>query len=127
MADAVVTIIGRQKMAKARVGEATLPTIVGVAFGTGGVAEDGTVLAPSTDQTKLNKEVLRKVYDSYQFMDNGTTVRYTCRLLSDECAGESLSEVALYDTDGDLIGIKNFLPKGKDEDIEMTFDIDDKF
>ena len=32
-----------------------------------------------------------------------------------------------YDEEGDLIAIKNFSAKGKDDDLEMTFNIDDTF
>jgi hypothetical protein len=42
-----------------------------------------------------------------------------------ELAGYKISELALYDEDGDLVAIKNCLPKGKDDDLEMTFQIDD--
>ena len=42
-------------------------------------------------------------------------------------AGQTINEVALYDEDGDLLAIKSFSDKGKDGDMEMVFEILDKF
>ena len=53
----VITKKGREKLVKARAGAITLPKIVGMAFGTGGVTTDGTVIPPTDTQSKLNKEV----------------------------------------------------------------------
>ncbi|HBG7268899.1 TPA: hypothetical protein KRA65_003740, partial [Clostridioides difficile] len=51
MANAVTTDIARQKMCKARAGDITLPTIVGMVFGDGGVGNDGTIIAPLSSDT----------------------------------------------------------------------------
>lgn len=125
MADAVVTNIAREKMLKARAGDITLPKIVGIAFGSGGIS-DGEVVVPIASQTALKRELLRKPVTSHTFVDT-TTCRYSCTLSADELAGQSISEIALYDEDGDLLAIKNFTAKGKDSDIEMTFNVDDAF
>lgn len=126
MADAVVTLIARQKMMKARAGEITLPKVVGMAFGSGGVDNSGSVIIPSQEQSELNSELLRKAFDKYTFLSD-TKCRYTCTLENDELVGENISEIALYDEDGDLVAIKNFLAKGKDADIEMAMNMDDEF
>lgn len=126
MADAVVTLIAKKKMMKARSGAITLPKIVGMAFGNGGVDSAGNVIAPVESQTKLKSELLRKANDGYEFLSD-TKCRYACTLASNELPGEYISEVALYDEDGDLIAIKNFMKKGKDSDLELTFHIDDEF
>ena len=126
MAEAVVTKTARIKMLKARAGEITLPAISGMAFGNGGVDSEGNVINPSTEQTELNSELLRKPVDGHKFISE-TSCRYPCTLAPEELAGESISEIGLYDTDGDLIAVKNFSPKGKDDDLEMTFNIDDTF
>lgn len=126
MAEAVVTKKAKSKMLEARAGTAVLPKIVGMAFGNGGVDESNNVLTPLETQTELNGEVLRKVIDSYEFLSD-TQCRYTCVLKNDELVGTYISEIALYDEDGDLVAIKNFLPKGKDADIEMTLQMDDEF
>ncbi len=126
MADAVVTLAARKKMVRARAGESPLPKIVGVAFGSGGVDGDGAVIAPDGSQTALNQEIARKPVDKYTFLSD-TKCRYECTLAEGELTGEFISEAALYDEEGDLVAIKNFLPKGKDGDLEMTMQIDDEF
>jgi hypothetical protein len=125
--NSVVTKLARQKMCKARAGVGTLPAVVGFAFGAGGVNEGGQVIVPSDEQNTLNTEIARKAYSSKELLTGDTTCRYTCLLEKSELVGERISEVALYDSDGDLVAIKNFLPKGKDADIELTFTIDDIF
>ena len=42
-----------------------------------------------------------------------------------EANGKSISEIGLYDSAGDIVMIANFLPKGKDSNISMRFEIDD--
>ena len=39
----------------------------------------------------------------------------------------NISEQGLFDSDGDLIAYKTFLPKGKDDDMEFIFDMDEVF
>ena len=103
-----------------------MPKIVGVAFGSGGVDADGNVITPERTQTALKQEILRKPVDKYTFLSD-TKCRYECTLAEGELTGEYISEAALYDEEGDLVAIKNFLPKGKDSDLEMTIQIDDEF
>lgn len=126
MADAVVTLTARKKMVRARAGESSLPPIVGMAFGTGGVTEAGIPIIPDGTDEGLKNEIFRKPVDSYTFTDD-TTCRYLCTLAVNECANEDISELGLYDSDGDIIAIKTFKAKGKDADLEMTFRIDDIF
>lgn len=126
MADAVVTLKARKKMVRARAGEAELPPIVGMAFGTGGVTEAGIPIIPSSTDEGLKQEIFRKPVDSYTFTDD-TTCRYLCTLAVSECANEDISELGLYDSEGDIIAIKTFKAKGKDADLEMTFRVDDIF
>jgi len=126
MADAVVTHIARRKMVKARAGVIELPPIVGMAFGTGGVDSDGNPVLPSVSDEGLKNEVFRKEVDSYNFIDD-TTCRYLCTLAANECVDEEISELGLYDSEGDIIAIKTFKSKGKDADLEMTFRVDDIF
>lgn len=126
MAEAVITILARKKMLQARAGAAALPKITGMAFGTGGVDVAGTVIVPTAEQTSLNAEQMRKVIDGYEFLSE-TSCRYSCTLAANEMVGKNISEIALYDEEGDLVAIKNFSAKGKDDDLEMTFNVDDKF
>lgn len=126
MTNAIVTVTARSKMVRARAGEITLPVIAGFAFGTGGVDSASNVITPSENQTALKNEKLRKAYDSYSMISD-TKCRYSCTLLASEMANENISEIGLYDADGDIVAIKNFKAKGKDSDIEMTFQLDDIF
>ena len=112
-------------MVKARAGDITLPAITGMAFGDGGVS-GGAVVPPTANQTALNHELYRKAITSHEY-PSATTCRYVCTLTTSELAGESISEIGLYDSEGDLICIKSFLPKGKDSDTELTFVMDDIF
>lgn len=126
MADAVVTLVAKKKMIKARAGEIALPKIVGIAFGSGGVDTSNNVITPTETQITLNNELLRKVIDKYEFLSD-TKCRYVCTLANNELVGKYISEIALYDEDGDLVAIKNFMSKGKDSDLEITFQMDDEF
>ena len=122
----VITKTRRKKLVRASAGAITLPKIVGMVFGSGGVDTSGTVVAPTEEQTTLNAEIFRKKIDGYTFPSD-TTCRYSCTLTESECAGKKISEIGLYDEDGDVVAIKNFLEKGKDDDIEQTYEIDDIF
>ena len=126
MADAVITLKARKKMVQARAGAITLPPIVGMVFGTGGVDEAGMPVAPSGSDEGLKQEIFRKELDSYTFTDD-TTCRYLCTLEVGERDNEEISEIGLYDSEGDITAIKTFKKKGKDSDLEMTFRIDDIF
>ncbi|MCD8364697.1 MAG: phage tail protein [Clostridiales bacterium] len=124
----IITKTARAKLVQARAGAITLPTIVGMAFGNGGVDSSGDVISPTDDQTELTSELLRKEIDSYTVLTSeDATVRYMCTLGTSDLEGESISEIGLYDTDGDIVCIKTFTAKGKDSDIEMTFTLDDVF
>lgn len=121
--NAIITTTARAQMASARAGTGTVSAIVGMAFGDGGVS-GGSVITPAASQTTLNHELLRKAYTSRTFVDS-MTVRYSCTLTTSELAGDDISEIGLYDGNGDLVCIKNFAAKGKDSDTELTFVIDD--
>lgn len=126
MADAVVTLKARKKMVRARAGEIELPPIVGMVFGSGGVDASGTPVVPSGSDDGLRQEIFRKEVDSYIFTED-TTCQYLCTLAVGECDNEEISEIGLYDSEGDVLAIKTFKKKGKDSDLEMTFRIDDIF
>ena len=122
----VITKNARMKLVKARAGAITLPRVVGMAFGNGGVDGDGVVIEPSDSQTALAGELLRKPVDGYTFPED-CICRYECTLLENELAGAEISEIGLYDEDGDIVCIKNFTRKGKDDDVEQTYVLDDIF
>ena len=122
----VITKAARKKLVQARAGAITLPKIVGIAFGNGGVDAEGTVIAPTEEQSELANEIFRKEIDGYSFPAD-TTCRYECTLTESELAGEEISEIGLYDSDGDIVCIKSFKRKGKDDDVEQTYTLDDIF
>lgn len=122
----VIIETARKKLVQARAGAITLPKVVGMAFGNGGVDSDGNIVSPIEGQETLASELYRKPIDGYSFPDD-TTCRYECTLLEAELAGEEISEIGLYDEDGDILCIKAFKRKGKDDDMEQTYVLDDIF
>lgn len=121
-----ITLAARKKLLRARAGDATLPKVSSMIFGDGGVTSDGTVIAPAENQTGLKHELMRKAVSGHTY-PNETTCRYTCELLENELAGKEISEIGLVDTDGDVLCIKTFTRKGKDDDVRQTYTIDDVF
>lgn len=122
----IITKKAREKLVKARAGAIHLPKIIGMAFGNGGTDASGTVLPPTEAQQNLSNEIFRKEIDGYSFPED-TTCRYECTLAESELAGEEISEIGLYDEEGDIVCIKTFMRKGKDGDVEQTYVLDDVF
>ena len=121
----VITLKARVKLCKARAGDLQpLPPIVKMVFGDGGVDEEGEPIAPTTEQTALNHQLLSKDIESHSYTST-TTCKYKCTIDPDELPGEFISEIGLVDSDGDLVAIKTFLKKGHDEGLEMTFTVED--
>ncbi len=129
MEKAVVTKIGRRKLCKAHAGDIVLPKIVKMAFGDGGVDETGVEKKPSGEETGLFHELMQKELDGHSYPDGSeeTICRYTATVGIGECTGNYLSEIGLFDEEGDMIAIRTFLPMGKTEDIPLTFDMDEVF
>lgn len=126
MAQGVITKIGREKLCKAHAGDITLPAIVQMGFGNGGVQADGTVIATTGEEEALKHELLKKDINGHTYPET-TTCRYSTRLLKTDLANQTISEMGLYDSEGDLVAYKTFLPKGKDDDMEFIFDMDEIF
>lgn len=122
----IITKKSREKLVKARAGAIQLPKIVGMVFGDGGVDASGNVIPPTESQNGLTNEIFRKELDGYSFPAD-TTCRYECTLTESELAGEEISEIGLYDSEGDVVCIKTFKRKGKDDDVEQTYTLDDIF
>lgn len=122
----IITQKARSKLVKARAGIISLPKIVGMVFGDGGVDETGAVITPADTDTALKHEIFRKEIDGYKEIDD-FTVRYTCTLEENELAGEYISEIGLYDAEGDIVCLKTFSKKGKDDDMEQSYILDDIF
>lgn len=119
----LITLAGRKKMIEARAGVAALPPIVQIALGDGGVNENGEVLEPAET---LNHELIRRNVDSITKLTD-TSYRFSLNLTETELVDVAITEMGLVDSDGDIVSIKNFKPKIKDDGMEMTFQMDDKF
>ena len=128
MAQGVITETGRKKLCRAHSGDAELPAITQMAFGDGGVGEDGAVIETTGNETTLKHELLKKNIDGHSYTDEKeTTCKYTLRLSKTELANQNISEMGLFDSAGDLVAYKTFLPKGKDDDMEFVFDMNEIF
>lgn len=123
----VITLDRRVKLAKITCGEAeSIPKITHIAFGDQGLGEDGQPLDPGEDQLTLNHEVARYEVQPVEHPAQ-TTNRYTVVIPETDLNGVMLSEMALVDEAGSFAAVKNFLPKGKDEDVKFSFEFDDEF
>ena len=107
----IITVTARKNMVRARAGEIQLPKIVGFVFGDGGVDESGNIIPLSETDSALGNELLRKKYDGYTMVSD-TECKYECTLTEDELAGKEISEIGLYDANGDIVNIKRFSAKG---------------
>lgn len=125
--NSVITKARRINLAKITSGAVeTIPRITHMAFGDGGVDSDGQPLTPTEDQQALHNEVGRYEIASVANPVE-TTNRYTVTIPPEDLNNVNISEMALVDADGIFAAVKNFLPKGKDEDVTFTFEFDDEF
>lgn len=126
-AKSVITLYRRIKLAQITAGEIDkIPKIAYMAFGSGGVDENGEPVTPSEEQTELNNEICRIPVSKVEF-PTATTVKYTAVLPQGKYTGEKFNEFALADEEGYLCAVQNTYTKQKDEDLTMTWEIEDKF
>jgi len=127
VANSVVTGIAKKKIVQARAGLiARLPQIAGMAFGDGAVNGE-SVRVPLETDTALQHELHRQHISKVTLQEDEISVLYESTLEKAVLAGKVINEVALFDDEGDLLAIKSFSNKGKDDDMEMVFEILDKF
>ena len=117
----------RRKLARAMADGAELAPITHMAFGDGGYNLDTfEALPPQPEQVALNHELLRKplalITQEDEFSVTGRGV-----LAHEELIGYAVSEAALIDADGLIIGIKNFAPKIKESDEEYETNVKLRF
>lgn len=124
--DGIITRIAKKKMAEARNGRIQLPPIQKIAIGDGGIDEEGNLFVPKEDTASLNNELMRRDYDTAVKLSE-TSFRYRIDLKDSELKGKSVSEIALIDTEGDMLSMKTFQPKLIEDDMEVSFEIDDIF
>lgn len=116
MAEAVTLTSYRKRLAKQASGGPAAPAIAFMAFGDGG--HDPVTLRaiqPSDTQTALNNEVLRKPLGAIS-QEDPLSVTGRGMIEAAEMIGVRISEAALIDSAGNLVGIKNFAPKIKESD-----------
>ena len=126
MAEAVVVNTYRQRIAGRMAGGAQLAPVAYMAFGDGGHNADLTPKAPSARATALNHEILRKPLaaitqeDLYSVTGKGAVE-------ANEVVGAGISEAALIDANGQLVGLKTFAPKFKENDERYEISIKLRF
>ena len=124
----VITATGRKKLCRAHAGDGTLPAITKMAWGNGGVDETGQPISTTGNEIGLYNELLVKDIESHAYVnEEETTCRYTATLEAGELSGEEISEMGLYDADGDLVAYRTFMRKGKDADIPQIYDMEEIF
>ena len=124
----VITLTGRKKFCKAHAGDMTLPVITHMAWGDGGVDENGIPKTASGNEIGLYQELMKKEIETHVYLDETeTTCRYTATLEKGELTGSEISEMGLFDAEGDLIAYRTFMRKGKDADIPQIYDMDEIF
>ena len=115
MAEGVTSNHHRRRMAAAMAGGAPVKPPYYVAFGDGGPTEDNKAKPVSADALSLTNELLRKPLSSLS-QEDPYSVTAAGRLEKGDLIGADVSEVALLDEDGNLIGLRNFRPKPKESD-----------
>lgn len=123
----IITRYRRRLLAELSAGHiTTMPRITHIAFGDGGVTDDGTPKIPSEIQEALFHEVKRYTPTSIEIVGE-TTVRYTIVIPESELSGVAINEMALVDSAGKICAVKTFHNKVKDENVKFTFQFDDEY
>lgn len=125
--NSVITHIRRVNLARITCGAVeSIPKITHIAFGDQGLDENGQPLIPEETQQALHHEIGRyEIKELSHPLD--TSNRYVVTIPENDLVGSVISEMALVDAEGDFAAVKNFLGKGKDEDVNFTFEFDDEF
>lgn len=126
MAEAITVTAYRQRLAAQMTGGAPAKAIAAMAFGDGGHNTDLTPITPNPNVTSLNNELLRK---PLAWIANEDALSATGRgvLETNELVGARISEAALLDEDGEIIGYKTFSPKLKESDERYEINIKLRF
>lgn len=132
--EAKMTKRGRELLCKAHAGDVQLSPITYISLGSGGCAE-GVPVVVTGNETELKEELIQMPVAAHQYseeLDDSTgatkvKMRYTAVLGEKELPDSVISEAGLVDGDGNLVAYLTFLPKGKDEDMEFVFNIDEIF
>jgi hypothetical protein len=120
--DATLLNQAKTKMLKMRANGTEGWKITHFAFGTGLV--NGVPYVPTGDQTELVHEVCRTEVVMRNIISD-SCIEFVGAIGTNQCNGEYITEVALVDSDGELVCVKTFERKLKQSDVEMVFKIDD--
>lgn len=124
----VMTTIEKRKFCEAHAGVRALPKITQMAWGDGGVDENGTPKAVTGEETEMYNELLRKDVDEPIFVNEEHTIaRYGAVLEDNDLVGKEISEIALIDEDGEIAEYGTFMKKGKDEGMPQKYEVDEIF
>ena len=119
MAEATTTSNFRQRLAKHMFDGTALPQATHMAFGDGG--HTGITPQPAdANRTSLYHQLLVKPLAAL-IQEDSTSLTATGRIEASELIGISISEAALLDSAGNVLGFRNFAPKVKEND--ETYDI----
>lgn len=125
MAEAITTNNFRQRIAKHMFDNTVLPQATQIAFGDGG--HTGNTPKPmDASRTLLVNERLRKPLATI-IQEDLYSLTGTGRIEATELLGVSVSEAALLDSAGNMLGYKNFAPKVKEADEVYDIKIKLKF
>lgn len=125
-AEAVLLKSFRERIAAHMAGNGALYPIKYIAYGDGGHNSNLQPISPSEDATALQHEVLRKEVAAVR-QDDSLSVTGKGTIENKELIGTQLSEAALVDSQGNLIGIKTFAPKVKEADERYQIEIKVRF
>lgn len=125
-AEAVLLKSFRERIAAHMAGNGALYPIKYIAYGDGGHNSNLQPISPSEDATALQHEVLRKEVAAVR-QDDSLSVTGKGTIENNELIGTQLSEAALVDSQGNLIGIKTFAPKVKEADERYQIEIKVRF
>lgn len=126
MAEAITVDSYRQRIAARMANGAALAHAAYMAFGDGGHNADLTPKAPSKTATALAHEILRKPLASLT-QEDLFSVTGKGVIEPGELVGARISEAAIIDSNGALIGVKNFAPKLKESDERYEISIKLRF
>jgi len=126
MADAKITEKGREKLCKAHAGDISLPKLKYIAYGDGGVDENDVPYIVTGEEVSLRNELLRIEIQEHCFPED-TICEYQSELSKSDLANVYLSELGIFDEEGDLIIYETFLKKGKDDDMFFNFSLQEIF
>jgi len=115
MAEGVTANDHRKRIAAAMAAGAPLKPAAFMAFGDGGHTADMKAKPASADATGLANELIRKPLSALSQEDD-YSVTGSGLLDKADLVDAYVSEAALLDSDGNLIGIRNFRPKVKESD-----------